>query len=256
MSERYTPTPPEIKQAEEMMTAEQKEKSNLRERMLEAVKSDVGSYNNIVGAREVGIPEKTIKEYALRFMAADLRREAGYENTLKMLYRIARNAKVATDKEVHELAKEIYTDIINQDPSNADAAKFFGIAPVVDLKQIKLAKEKEKEVALNRLWSIIPESEDEMTMQIELTINATMADLFEALDSGESEYYEIEEAFNEDLSKLGKGIESELSELRFIKIELAAKTKVADFFKKFGNTKKDIETWLPIMFKKSPRKKK
>lgn len=244
------------------MTEDQKGMSEKRERILKDLDTSEGGAAQIKKAREIEVPEEKVKTYALRVIKADLRR--GY--SVDMALRMARNTGIATEDEVRETARRTYQELLGQQPSNIVAAEYlYGIDSEEyrrakelfnqeERKKEKIEKQKEKD----RKWEILREKEDDnegALTTVSLTQDATFSDLFEAIEEGVLDVETSRELFAEIFHHLDEETRAELQKLHLDEPELAKTTKVLDFLRQRGFSKKDIETFWPIRFRRKRKEK-
>lgn len=227
--EAYKPTPEDYRKAEEIMSEEDGEKSQKREKILEMLKTSSGGAYAIEGARELGVPEQEIKEYALRVVEADM--WDGYLPSVSI--RMAENTGIASREEVEEVVRKTYKQILEENPFNVSIAEYlYGR----DSEEYQRAKELYKtEKAPSAETEIIPLSSD-----------ATFFDLFTFIDPSEADLGDV--FWNNVNNNFLEEISGELRKI-FDNPESARQIKVLEFFEERGYTKDDLELFLLIRFR-------
>ena len=208
----------EIKKAEYSMTTDQKRASLKRENVFNRLETDFGILRDIEDARKLKIPEEKIKEFALRFIEADFRRGYSPESALE----IAKKTGILSKKEALDLANQTHAQMLAENPANDHAAE---------------------ETPKN--WKITGKG---INAKIILNQDATLADLYSALDSDEDDEDNGLNArfWSEIVQKFGKEFSMALQE----RIGKDVTIKLIDFFQQYGHGQKDLTTSLPLSFKK------
>ena len=110
MSEEESHIPPELRSMKSVATTseEPREGSERREYVLARIKTSEGGNPTIKEAREFGVSEKELTEYALRFLKKDIM--DGY--SLSVVRSIAEQSGVVTREEIDELYERTKAEIL------------------------------------------------------------------------------------------------------------------------------------------------
>jgi len=95
------------------MTEEEKKLSEKREHFLARIKNFEGGNPTIKGAREIGVPESELTQFALRFLEKDIREGYGLETVRS----IAKQSGVVTRAEVDALFEKVKAAMETEGPS-------------------------------------------------------------------------------------------------------------------------------------------
>lgn len=255
--EQYKPTPAEESRAEEMMTGDDKEMSAKREQILTRLKTAEGGASVIMGARELEISEEEIKAYALRVVAADIRK--GFD--LDPAFTMARNTGVATEEEVDAVVKKAFMERLKEYPADTFAAEYLYGTESEEYRQAQEAfAREEEERTKERKWSMQTQQEERDGEIIEYRIavllpDATFEDLLEAARSERDETEtNLDRVLRALPGMLNDAAGQEFTRLYMYEPELRKTTVVLDFFKRHGYSQSDVETGLGIKFPETREK--
>ena len=222
--ENFNPTNPEkpkeepIKQESEKIEegpkAETESEVEYNKEEWEEIKSSKGPVSAIEKGRALGVPEEEIERFAREIIERE-------KSDPAFVLRFMRNMGIGTEEELK---------------SAEERAREYVIKKEAEEKKTESKKEKNRK------------EKTEKEGIVKLSKDATFVDLFEAIDASEEKEEEVH--FEEELlDNFDKEVVGEILYFRNNPGE-AAKTKVADFFRKHGFLKSDITTYLPIKFKK------
>lgn len=183
----------------------------------ELKKSEGGAYGIFNAGRKMGVPQEELVSFAEMRIA-----ERATQGDFEFEYNLRKSLNLASEEELVLLKKKADDALEAQNNS---------------VREIK----KERD-------------EDEKTITIKISPNATFADLFAAIeklddiDDAQIFYLELDDNFDQRIVEAVHAFQDQPQ---------AASIKVVEFFKQQGYSKKEIETFLPIKFTSSkPSKKK
>jgi hypothetical protein len=209
-------------------------------------------YNAVVKGRQTGIPDSLINDFIQQKIADKLKEKnytwvstfmkatgSGTEEEIKRIKELA--FKQALEQKEYiaiDLAEKLY---------GKDSDQYQKTAEVIAQAE---AEEKKRREEIERKL----EGKD---IEVEISPNATIADLGRAVDRLKKKIgidINFDEDFDQELwDNFDNKVLDEFVTLR--DSEESKKIKLLDFFKKHGYGKGDVESYLPIKFKKARKKK-
>ncbi|MDP2910058.1 MAG: hypothetical protein Q8N69_03255 [bacterium] len=197
----------------------------------------------IIRGREIGVPSEEIARFADEVVA----RETASGN-YDLVYRFRRNMKIGTETEIRAAGERAYQSFFE--------ARDFGSAMAVaedvygrdseEWKRASAASEVEWQRTEKRRRIVEDEERD---LVVFISLDATFADLFKAIDAMEEEVGEGKFLFEEELRKnFGSEIAEEVLAFRDARASEGATTRVLDFFRGQGFSRKQVSIFLPIKF--------
>ncbi|MDD5341425.1 MAG: hypothetical protein PHC97_03250 [Patescibacteria group bacterium] len=201
-------------------------------------------YNAVVKGREYGVPDSVVNEFIKQKIDEHLKAKDYF-----WLFNFMKATGSGTEEEIKKIGDLAFKKAL-ADKNYATAMELAGKLYGKDSEQYKLSVKslaKVKIESAKETERIENELEGE---EVEISPDATVADLFKAINKLEDKIGEGNSGFGAELSENFDRVVGE--ELRG---EESRKIKVIDFFKRYGYDKDDIEVFLPIRFKKAKKKK-
>lgn len=188
--------------------------------------------------QENNVPQEELESYLTEVVARNREQKKipWVEFTLRTtLNKVSQSTRWGSPEEIRALGEQVYQEAVEANDLNSQVAiaeVLFGKNSSEYLEAVKRKKEPEAEKEV-----------DEKERVIKIPADATISDLFKAVEILEQQGFEanldeeLHDNFDEDLVEEILNLDSQEN-----------KEKVIDFFARFGYSKEDIEAFLPIKF--------
>lgn len=202
---------------------------------------------------QLEIPREKIEEYAKASMA----QEISLGNYLRAI-NILRDADVAglnigSFEEIEAVTSDLFNKCLQERKYNS-AIEIARMKWGDDSEQYKKALEVYENDPENMALRRVEEKKERRLEKwsAKISKDATFKDLFDAVDDRDEELRQSELFMSEVWDNFDQEICDEILDMQSDDIK-AVGTKVVEFFEKYGYSKKDIETFLPVKFKRERR---
>lgn len=214
--------------------------------------------NDPIGAIKIGLKLGVLSERIEEFAKTSMAEEINHGNYLKAI-NILKTADVGglnmgTSEEIEAVTTGLYEKCLEEKKYHA-AMEITRMKWGIESEQYKKALEAYEEDPENKAMR---EAEEKRERELEnwsaeISKDATFKELFDAIDEGDEDLRQSDIFMGRVWYNFDQEISNEILEL--LDDVKAANTGVIAFFKKHGYSKSDIETSLPIKFKRERRKK-